>query len=67
MFSSLDCSQLSAILFSIVTPDSDSTALFHIVDNCEHWFYKNERKAQSNCIHDPTLRDSSLVSSSGVI
>jgi hypothetical protein len=26
---------LSTILFSIVTPESGSTALFHIVHNCE--------------------------------
>ena len=25
------------------------------------WFYKNECKAHSNCIHDPTFRHSSLV------
>ena len=31
------------------------------------WFYNNECKAQSNCIHDLTFRHSSLVSSSGVI
>ena len=29
------CLQLSTILFSIVTPDSDSAILFNIVDNCE--------------------------------
>ena len=28
-------SLLSTIMFSIVTPESGSTALFHIVDNCE--------------------------------
>ena len=31
------------------------------------WFFINEWKAQSNCIHDSTLWHSSLVSSSGMI
>ena len=35
MFYCSHCSQLSTIMFSIVTPDLGSTVLFHIVDNCE--------------------------------
>ena len=35
------CSQLSTIMFSIVSPDSGSTILFHIVDNCEQCGQQN--------------------------
>ena len=35
------CSQLSTIIFTIVTPDSGSTILFNIVDNCEQCGQQN--------------------------
>ena len=35
------CSQLSTIMFNIVTPDPGSTVLFHIVDNYEQCGQQN--------------------------
>jgi hypothetical protein len=40
------CSQLSTILNNIVTPDSGSTILFNIVDNCE-------QRGQQNILFNP--------------
>ena len=53
-----DCSQLLDC--------SRQRGLLSVMFRLLLWCCQNERKAQSNCIHDPTFRHSCLVSSLGV-